>query len=155
MAVITKGTQLFFIDPYDNSVVKVGCPTNFTGLDAQADQIETTCLDSDAREYVAGMLTPGTANFTINLDPDDGSHVRLHELYGEGTTLNWALGWSGSVAAPTVDSSGEFDLPADRHWFAFSGFVNSFPADFALNTVVTSNLGVQLSGRAILIPATS
>lgn len=146
MAVKTQGTELFFIDPYDDTVVKVGCPTSISGLDVTIEQIETTCLDSAGREYEAGMPTPGTLTFTINADPDDASHVRLHELFKEGTSLKWALGWRGSTTDPTVDSNGVFDLPADRTWCEFEGFVNSFPFEFALNAVVTSNLGVQISG---------
>lgn len=152
MAVKTQGTELFFIDPYDYSVVKVGCPTSFSGLDSTLDQLETTCLDSDAREYEAGMPTPGTANFTINADPSDPSHVRLHQLYKAGVKLNWALGWNESKTAPTTDSDGEFDLSADRSWIVFNGFVNSFPFDFALSSVVTSNIGVQLSGFPDWVP---
>jgi hypothetical protein len=153
MAVRTQGTELFFIDPYDNSVVKVGCPTNISGLDTTVDQIETTCLDSDAREYEAGMPTPGTATFTINADPQDESHIRLYELFKEGTKLEWAIGWKDGTDAPTVDSVGEFDLPTDRTWIVFNGFVNSFPFEFALNSVVASNVGVQLSGFPEWVPA--
>jgi len=145
MAVKTQGSQLYFIDPDDFSVVLVGCVTTITGLTAGRDQIETTCLDSDAREYVAGMATPGAAQFTINSDPDDSSHIRLHELYVEGTTLDWALGWSDGTAAPTSDSTA-FTLPSTRSWITFEGYLSDFPFDFALNSVVTSNISIQVSG---------
>jgi len=152
MAVKTQGSELYFIDPEDFSVVKVGCVTTLTGLTAGRDQIETTCLDSLAREYVAGMATPGAAQFTINFDPADASHVRLHELYVEGVTLDFALGWSDGTAAPTEDSTA-FVTPTSRSWIVFEGFIQDLPFDFALNTVVTSNVSLQLSGFPTLIPA--
>jgi hypothetical protein len=69
MAVKTQGTDLYFVDPYDNSVTKVGCVTSITGINAARDQIEVTCLDSAARLYEAGLGAPGAATFGINFDP--------------------------------------------------------------------------------------
>lgn len=143
-AVKTQGTELYFLDPEDNSVIEVGCVITITGLTAARDQIETTCLDSGARTYEAGMATPGPASFTINADPKDPSHVRLHELYVAGTKVDWALGWSDGVAPPTV-ATDELVLPTTRSWIAFNGYVSDFPFDFALNAVVASNLTVQVS----------
>lgn len=146
MAKKTQGTQLYVIDPDDNSVITVGCVTAITGITATRDQIETTCLDSAAREYVAGMAAPGTAQFTINFDPSDASHVRLHELYVAGTSLQWALGWSDGTSAPSGASTDGFTLPATRTWIQFDGFISDLPFDFSLNAVVSSNVSVQVSG---------
>jgi hypothetical protein len=142
----TQGTQLYVADPATDTLITVGCVTNITGITATRDQIETTCLDSTARTYVAGLAAPGAATFTINFDPTDASHVRLHELYVSGDTLEFALGWSDGTAAPTVDTNGTFNLPTTRTWIAFDGFITDLPFDFALNTVVTSNVSVQVSG---------
>jgi hypothetical protein len=144
MAIKTQGTELYFIDPDSFAVVKVGCVTTITGLTAARDQIETTCLDSAARTYEAGMATPGTAQFTINFDTGDTSHTRLHELYVEGTKVDWALGWSDGTASPISDSTA-FNLPTSRSWIEFNGYVSDLPFDFALNTVVTSNVSIQVS----------
>lgn len=152
MAIKTQGTQLYAIDPYDDSLITVGCVTTITGITAARDQIETTCLDSTARTYVSGMATPGTAQFTVNFDPDDATHVRIHELYVSGDTLDWAIGWSDGTAAPTINSSGAFVLPTSRTWIAFDGFITDLPFDFALNTVVTSNVSVQVSGFPTVTP---
>lgn len=151
MAVKTQGTELYFLDPDTDAVVEVGCVTTITGLTAARDQIETTCLDSAARTYEAGMATPGAASFTINADPTDPSHVRLHELYVAGTKVDWALGWSDGTAAPTVDSNG-LVLPATRSWINFNGYVSDFPFDFGLNAVVASNISVQVSDFPVWTP---
>ena len=152
MAKATKGTQLYFIDPVGFAVVKVGCVTALSGLTAGRDQIETTCLDSEAREYIAGMASPGAAQFSINFDPGDSSHTRLHELYVAGTTLDWALGWSDGIdIAPTSDSTA-FDAPTSRTWILFEGYIQDLPFDFALNSVVTSQVAIQVSGFPTLVP---
>lgn len=152
MAVKTQGTDLYVIDPDDNSLIVVGCVTSVDGIDTTIEQIETTCLNAQARTYVGGLATPGTATFGINVDPSDASHVRLHQLKIAGTDLKWALGWSDGTDAPTVDTAGDFNLPTTRSWLIFDGFMNSFPFSFAQNSVVQSTVGIQVSGEPTLIP---
>lgn len=156
----TQGTDLYAIDPADGSLIVVGCPTSIDGIDTSIEQLETTCLNSLARTYEAGLATPGTATFAINTDPKDESHVRLHQLKVAGETLQWAVGWSeapGVEPTITVDSGGEYVFVADgaRSWIFFEGFMNSFPFSFALNAQVTSTVGIQVSGEPELVPATS
>jgi len=151
MALKTQGTNLYAIDPADDSVIVVGCVTTITGISAARDQIETTCLEAQARSYEAGMLTPGAANFGINVDPSDPSHVRLHELYVSGDTLKWTVGLADGTAAPTV-TAGEFVLPTTRSWISFEGYISDFPFDFALSAVVASTVALQVSGFPVLTP---
>ena len=157
MALHTKGTELFVIDPANGNVIDVGCVTAINGIDTTVEQIETTCLASLARTYQAGLATPGTANFTINSDPQDSSHIRLHQLKVAGADLKWAVGWGDGVAPPTqttgTGGAYEFNLPDSRSWIEFDGFMNSFPFDFGLNAMVTSNVGIQVSGEPVWTPA--
>ena len=150
MAIKTQGTMLYTIDPANDAVLIVGCVINIDGIDTTLEQLETTCLESPARTYIAGLATPGAASFQINFDPADASHVRLHELKVAGTTLEWAVGFSDDTAPPTVDSNGSFTLPTTRSWINFDGFMNSYPFTFALNAVVTSTVGIQISGEPII-----
>lgn len=154
MAKATKGTVLYVVDPADDSVLIVGCATSIDGIDTTIEQLETTCLEDAARTYIAGMGTPGTATFTINFDPQDESHVRLHQLKVAGTELEWAVG-IGPGAAPTgVDSNGNFILPTTRAWIEFTGFMNSYPFSFPLAGLITSSVGIQVSGEPTVTPAT-
>lgn len=153
MAKATKGTVLYVVDPADDSVLIVGCTTNIDGIDTTIEQNETTCLSDLARTYEAGMATPGAATFTINFDPADDSHVRLHQLKVAGTTLKWAVGIGPGAAPTVVDSNGNFNLPTSRPWITFEGFMNSYPFSFPLGGLITSNVGVQVSGEPVVIPA--
>jgi len=150
MSKLTQGTQVFFIDPEGSapSVVEVECATSFNPGGAPADQIEDTCLSANERSYKPGLRTPGQASMTINADPENGSHIRLHELSEEDPqpTLKWAVGWSDGDSSPGINSSGDFDLPSDRTWFVFEGYVADFPFDFQLNAVVTTTVSIQRSG---------
>lgn len=147
MAIKTQGTRLYCIDPADDSILAVGCITTLDGVDTTNEQIETTCLEADARTYMAGLATPGQASFGINFDPADDSHARLHALKVAGTTLLWAIGFSDGTAPPTADTGGTFDLPTTRSWLRFEGFMTSYPFSFAPNSVVQSTVAIQISGE--------
>jgi len=135
----------------NDSVIVVGCFTSIDGVTNPADQIDVTCLSAADRTFIAGMNSPGTKTFEINVDPTDASHVRLHEL--KGTTLKWAIGWSDAVGTdPTVDSSGDFVLPTTRTWLDYEGFITDYPFSFAVNSVVKSSISVQISGAITFTP---
>ena len=155
MSLNVQGSNLFFIDPAGNSngatIVEVGCVTNLDGLTASRDQLDTTCISDETRRLEAGLLNPGAASFGILFDPDDASHVRLHELYRAGTILKWALGLSDGTVAPThIDSDGAFTLPANRSWITFEGYVSDFPWTLAVGQKVTNTIGLQLSDFPVL-----
>lgn len=156
MAIKAQGTQLYTIDPADDSLIAIECVLTISGIDSTIEQIETTCLESSARTYEAGLATPGAASFGVNVDPRNAQHVRLHQLKTAGTQLKWALGWSDATGtSPTVDSSGDFDLATSRSWITFEGYMNSFPFDFSQNAMVNSTVGIQISGDPVLVPASA
>lgn len=150
-SVKTQGTDMWAIDPEDGTLLKVACVTSIDGISSPKDQIETTCLESPSRTYVAGLETPGNATFGVNVDPQEHSHMRLHQLYKQGADLQFAIGWSDGTSAPTV-SSEDFDLPEDRSWVTFGGYLSDYPFTFEQNAVVTSTIGVQISGEIMMIP---
>lgn len=155
MSLDTQGTKLYFIDPTGDVVTTVGCPTGITGFSAPRDEREVTCLEDLARAYEAGMLTPGTVSVTLNFDPADASHVRLHELYNAGTSLEWAIGLSDGTADPTAGSDALFDYPTSRSYLGFAGYISDFPFEFALASNVTSTMAIKMSGAPVLAEKTA
>lgn len=155
-----QGTELYAIDPDDGSIIVVGCITSIDGIDTQIEQNEVTCLQDLVRRYEAGLATPGTATFGIYTNPGDPTHVRLHQIKVLGTSIKWAVGWSDGTGIPptaTGSSAGDYDfaLPTNRSWLTFEGFMNSFPFSFQQNASVASNIGIQVSGEPLLVPALS
>lgn len=149
----TQGTQLYCIDPTDDSVIKIPKVTSIDGVDSAIEQLDITGLEDDARDYDSGLASPGTATFGILTDPTT-NHLRLHQLKQSGAKLKWAIGWSdGKNIDPTVDqATKEFILTAGRTWLTFTGHMNSFPFNFAQNAVVQSSIGIQISGDPVLVP---
>lgn len=149
MAQSAQGTEIYAIDPADNSILKIGCATSFNPGGSPASQLTTTCLEETEASSIPGLREPGQATLTINADPRDPSHVRLHELFAQNPSpvLKWAVGWpDGMGIAPTSDSGGDFVLPTTRTWYIFQGYIVDFPFDHALNTVISATLPIQRSG---------
>lgn len=94
MTINVQGTELFAIDPADNTVLNVGCFTTLDGIDTSVAQVDVTCTTSKGREYEAGLAEPGSASFGLNIDPKNPIHLRLHQLKTAGTKLKWVVGWS-------------------------------------------------------------
>lgn len=151
MSKLTQGTQIYFLDPDTDAVVKVEAVTAFNPGGAPADQIEDNSLEDTIRKYKKGLRTPGQASLTVNADPELASHIRLDELAQEDTDrdIKWVVGWSdGKDIPPTVDvGGGAFVLPTTRTWYEFSGYVSDFPFDFASNTLVATAATIQRSGK--------
>lgn len=160
MSVLTQGTQVFFLDPNASSVgvVRVECATSLNPGGNPADQIDDTCLEDSDRSFEAGLRTPGQASLGLNADPRNDSHLMLHSYSNANPSpkLKWAVGWSDGPkdengdpdpsGYPTVDSNGDFDLPTNRTWFIFEGYVSDFPFDFQQNAVVATQATIQRSG---------
>lgn len=163
MSMLTQGTQVYALVPPASgtgprSVMEVECATAFNPGGSPKEQIEDTCLSSKERTYKPGLRTPGQASLTINADPNNASHIRLHQLSeadGDGT-VKWAVGWSDGTAAPTLNTEGDdFELPESRTWFVYEGYVADFPFDFAANAVVSTAVSIQRSGGSAWIKKTA
>lgn len=153
MSIKTQGTDLYFIEPEDGSLVEIACTTSIDSAGStRAVFTIPPCLSdtTGAASKSPGELTPATLTFGLNADPTEASHVRLHELLVEGTAgVKFALGWSDGTADPTVDSNNTFNLPTTRSWLTFSGFVSAFPFNFAANAVVATTASIELDAPEV------
>lgn len=116
MSILSQGTQIYALVPPltgtgPKTVLAIECATAFSPGGSPADQIEDTCLEDTSRRYKKGLRTPGQASLTVNADPNNASHIRLHQLSETDgdTTIQWAVGWSDGKAAPTVAAGGTLD----------------------------------------------
>lgn len=145
--VLTKGTRLYFAVPGSSSEIhKVACPTGITGLGGAADQIDSTCLDSEEREYRPGMPNPGPVSVPINFIPGSASHQALVGLKESGETTSFMVVLSDQEDAPDqLDSNGRLVSPGPTS-FEFLGYVADFNIDVATNEIVRATVTIQRSG---------
>lgn len=144
----TKGTKLWFAR-LDSEVLKVACATGITGLGGAADQIDTTCLDSQEREYVRGMLNPGQVTVPINFIPRSAAHQALLELRESGATVSWLIALSDSAATPTINLSDARLESTDPTTAEFLAYIADFNIDVATNEIVRATLTLQRSGAVV------
>lgn len=142
----TQGTHLFFIHAL--AAVKLACPTGISGITTGArDQIDVTCLDNtDDREFIGGLGSPGQMSVPFNFIPSDVSHQVLFDLKDSGDVIDWLVAFSDGIASPTV-TTGEFVAPTDRTSAELRGFVQDVSIDVATADKVSGTLSIQRSGR--------
>lgn len=157
MAKLTKGTQVYFIDP-NGGTPQIVELTGITDLDpgtSPSSQIDiTTLADQIYRQYRAGLRNPGAGSMTVHVDPDNTSHITLHNL-GEthpSPIIEWAIGWSDDTSAPTLDVDDTFILPTTRTWCTYSAYISDFPFNFSIDAVVQTEIGIQRSGGLTWTP---
>lgn len=146
MAVKTQGTELYIIDPADETVLAIGCTTSIDDAGPTRNMTQVpACLDDPEGKatQVAADLAPGTLSFGLNADPREASHIRLHELLISGQTIKFAWGWNdGTGIDPTVDTNGDFDLPDTRTWRVGEGVVTNFPFNLAANSFISTTVQI-------------
>lgn len=149
MPIRTQGTQVYVLDKGGSNpvVLPIGCVTSLGNLTNPREQIDVTCLESNAREFVAGLSTPGVMNVGLNFDPGSATHQRIVEMFQGSETFDIAIGFSDGTAPPTLDSDDEFDLPTSRSWIVYQNvYWQDVPLEFAVNDVVRATAAVQLNG---------
>lgn len=154
MAIKTQETEVFIVKPGASpTVVKVGQITDITGIDAPISAVESTTLDSDHRTYTPGIAEPASASLKILFDPKDATQATLHQLRNAGTQLHWAVGLSDGGVSPALALDGDAfdDAALSRSFIYFDGFMTSFDFGAAINGVIESNVGIQLTDRPNLV----
>lgn len=118
----SQGTQLFAV--MNKAIVRFTCPTSFSMGDDSFTKIDATCLDADTKDYDRGLREPGEGAIGINLDDENASHLQLTQLADSGDKVQWYVGGSQSKTPPTYDAVEGIELPEDRTWWSFEGYVN-------------------------------
>ena len=118
----SNGTQIFAV--VDDAIVRFTCPKAFSFGEDSFSKIDSTCLDSDTKDYERGLRDPGEGSLQIDLDDENTSHFKLIELAESGEKVKWYVGSSHSTTAPTYEAIAGIDLPEDRIWWSFEGYIN-------------------------------
>jgi hypothetical protein len=156
----TQGTELYVLDttvsPPD--VLKVANVISIDGLGGQASDIDVTNFDDlRFRQFLAGLIDPGTSNVNLNFDKAAESQIFINANAG-GARFRWAIGSSEEPGTPPTVNIGGTDfaspLPVTRSWFTFSASVNQLQFGFAIDDVVKLNSALRVSGEIVLTPST-
>lgn len=146
----SQGTELWMVDnvtvPATPALVKIGNITNLGDFGAEASDIDTTNLDSLARESINGLADNGTFDFTVNLDPKSVAHKLMVGQTLTANNFTFYIGLSDGTAPPTLAGS-TLTVPAARSGATFTGSVKRFkPNAGGIDGLVTVPASIKVSG---------
>jgi hypothetical protein len=122
----TQGTEVWVCDAAA-SIKKVGNLIDIGEFGKNAGDIDSTNLDSTARERLAGLPDNGDLTLQINVDPLSAAHKYLSSTAGTAARREFLVGFSDGTAAPTVAVGTEvITAPTGRSSQKFLGVVKSY-----------------------------
>jgi len=107
---------------------KVNGMLSFDGFDGSADELDTTDLDSTAKEFIAGIKDEGKFGFEIKTLKTDNGQIGLRAARVSGAVIPmWLTLPDGSVAA-------------------FNVLVKTMPTGGGVNAVLKGKVDCKISG---------
>lgn len=117
-----------------------GSPTAFTeiggvktwnGFDGQAQEIDTSCLQSTEKEFILGLPDPGNLQLDININDDDAGQIALQQARADQTLRNFRITLrNGKIRN-------------------FQGYVRSTPEQGGVDQAVVGSVGIRISGPVV------
>lgn len=125
--VLSQGTTIT-ID-CDGTPEQIGCITSFTTPSASRDEIDLTCLTSDAKEFALDLVDNGTATFDIIFnDCDDGQEALTAQL-GEEDSCEFVITLNGGTT------------------ITFDALVQGFELTGSVGAAVTGSVTLRVTGE--------
>lgn len=107
---------------------KVNGLLSFDGFDGSADELDTTDLDSTAKEFVSGIKDEGKFGFEMKTLKTDNGQIALRAARNNGNIVGFKL-----------------TLP-DANVASFSALVKTIPTSGAVNAVLKGKVDCKISG---------
>lgn len=141
----SQGTELYYASG-PTTVQKIVCPTGISGLGGTRDQIESTCLDdTEDKQFVAGLGTPGQVTIPFNVHKGEISHEEVLALKASGEVKSWGLYSSDAATAPTAVGS-VMQPVVGRVSAIFNAYVADVTIDVGGNDIWKGTITLQRSG---------
>lgn len=152
----TQGSELYVRDTSVSPpvVMKIGQLVDINNLGGQASDIDVTDLDAVRfKQFLSGLIDPGSASIGINFDSASNAHQFLNDNAG-GDQYDWAIGLSNGVGIPPTQNTANsaFELPSTRAWLTFVASVHMQQFGFAVDSVVKFNSALRVSGEITVTP---
>ena len=148
----SQGTQVFAV--VDGAVVRFSATKAFSFGEDSFSKIDVTDLDSDMKDYDRGLRDPGEGSVQINFDDENTSHLKMLELAESGDKVDWYIGSSHSKTPPTYAALTGIDLPEDRTWWSFKGYLSSSAPTVETDTMIGYTFKLVRTSAVTVTPRT-
>lgn len=102
--------------------------TNFSGFDGQAAEIDTTHLQSTAKEYLMGLQDFGNFQIDVNYLPGDSGQDLMRAAKASRAVKNFRITFSDNSTA------------------TFQGYVSSAPISGGVDSKVDGSFNIRITG---------
>jgi len=114
---LTKGTQIYFINPYNNTVLEI---SNIIGIKLEGIYMLIN-INSDTNDKAYSILTKLFSIIKKRVDILDFP-FEIEDI----PPFSFCMGWPDGTVAPTANSDGTFDQTAvARTMYYFDGYTNN------------------------------
>jgi hypothetical protein len=107
---------------------KINGLTSFDGIDGSADEVDTTDLDSTAKEFISGIRDEGKFGFEVKRLKTDAGQIAMRAVLA-----------SGAVTALRLTTP-------DQSTATFNVLVKTFPMSGGVNAVLKGKVDCKISG---------
>lgn len=114
-----------------SSFSNIGNIVGFNGPGGSASVIDTSNLDSTAREKRMGLPDEGQFSLDLNLDPDNTAHIALRNARRDRTRLEFRM---------TLTDTGSSIVQ-------FFGYVLNFTVSGAVDAIVKAAITIEIDGQ--------
>ncbi len=133
-AVLSYGAKLQVKDPATQTMLDIGGVTDFNGPQASRGEIDTTTLDSAAKEYALDLKDNGTFTSTLQTRYGDPAQKVLLNNLDSPDALEFKL-----ILPDDGYGNGEVGI-------AFKARVQSFPVSGSMGQAITTSLSLRITG---------
>ena len=116
---------------------QINCVTTVNMEDGEAADIDVTCLQSDAKEYLVGLQDSGSLSLDLNVVFGDAGYVILQDAKAAGTLIGFQI----ELPLLGVETTGRT--------FTFEGYVKSLPFTGAVDAAITGTASIRISGAVV------
>ena len=107
---------------------KITGVSSFSGFDGEADELDSTDLDSTAKEFISGLMDEGKFSFEAKVLHTDPGQLAIRAARASGAVKSMKLVFPDAVTAT-------FDI-----------LVKSVPASGGVNAMLKGSIGCRISG---------
>ncbi len=135
--------MVFEISADDVTYTSIGCVTNYSLDGAGRTEIDVTCNDSTAKEYMFGLRDFGSLSLDINYDPDGAGLAIAETSYASDDNYFFRLTYANEITP--VTGSGTIK--------EFEGAVMNISDSGAIDDKVSGTIEIKVSGDISKTPA--
>ncbi len=142
-AIRAIGTTISMYDSGDANPVVIVEVLSISGPDMENESIDVTNQDTTGRvrEFIGGLVNPGTLTFDINLQPDIATHGNatngLFKVFSDADTRQWDLTFSDT--ALTI--------------YRFKAFIQNFVPEASVEDQLKASITLKLTSKPEFDPA--